>query len=306
MRKITILFVSLFFISACITRKNIDSIIVMNKNIDIQGHRGCRGLYPENTIPGMIHALDLGVHTLEMDVVVSSDYQVIVSHDPFLSHHFCSDLKGERIDEKVEKNYNIFRLTAKELASYDTGLLFHEKYPAQKKMATHKPTLKNLVTVVEAYVADNNLLKPNYNIEIKRVKENDNIFHPEYKKFTDLTLKTIASLGIKDRTTVQCFDIEVLQYMEEKYSDWSQVYLIENLKSIEKNLERLGHIPEIYSPYYKLVNAKMVAYCRSNNMKLIPWTVNEKKDMIKMMELDVDGIITDYPNILIELVNDLK
>jgi len=274
----------------------------MNSELDIQGHRGCRGLYPENTIPGFLHALDLGVNTLEMDVIISKDHKVVVSHEPFLNHEICSDLNGVRITKEKERTFNMYEMELETILKYDCGMMSHPRFPEQKKMKVSKAPFRKMVETVEAYAAENNRPLPLYNIEIKRVKAMDEVFHPEYRTFTDLVIKAIDESGILDRSTVQCFDIEVLQYMKESYPHVKQVFLVDNIWGIKKNIKKLGHLPDIYSPNYILIRKSTVAYCRENNMKIIPWTVNETNHLKKMMKYGVDGIITDYPDRLISLV----
>ena len=291
---LTLLLIALS-ISSCNKRMTITNHMTQNK-IDIQGHRGCRGLLPENTIPAFIHAMDLGVHTLEFDVVISKDKKVIVSHDPYMSHHIATGPNQLEITEETEKNHNIYNLTYDEIQTYDVGLKDFQRFPEQKKIAVHKPSLKDLIAVTEE--KNDQIL---YNIEIKRRPENDEIYHPHYKTFADLVINEITDLGIMDRTTVQCFDVATLQYINEKYPKVRLVYLIENEDSPKANLDKLGFLPYVYSPYYKLVDAELVDLCKAKNMQLIPWTVNEVDDMKAMIELNVTGIITDYPDRLIGL-----
>ena len=284
-------------LTQCKTLKHTTKI----ESIDIQGHRGCRGLLPENTVPAFLHALDLGVNTLELDVVVTKDKVVVVSHEPFLNHEICRDLDGNPISKKEEKSFNIYQLTFEELTKYDCGLSAHPKYPEQKNIAVSKPSLEEMILAAERHANLNNREAPLYNIEIKRTKEGDLSYHPDYKEFTELTMEVILKNKIEDRTTVQCFDLEVLQYLKEAYPNQDQVLLIANNNDPLKNIRDLGHTPEVYSPYFKLVDANLVAFCKEQEMKLIPWTVNEVVDMKKMIALGVDGIITDYPNRLINL-----
>ncbi len=301
MRYTILLCFSLLFIQ-CKTLKKTTNNIVPETSLDIQGHRGCRGLLPENTIPAFKHALDLGVHTLELDVVVTKDKVVVVSHEPFLNHEICRTADGTNIEESKEKEYNIYEMTFAELLQHDCGLNRHSKFPEQKNIPTTKPSLNEMIKASEQHAKHINRAAPLYNIEIKRTKEGDNIYHPDYKEFTDLTIDVIKSNGIQDRATVQCFDIEVLQYMHKQYPEQAQVFLVANEKSTAENIQELGHIPEIFSPYWKMINADMLSYCKDNGMKLIPWTVNEIEDIKTVMGMGVDGIITDYPDRLINLV----
>lgn len=274
------------------------------KDLDIQGHRGCRGLLPENTIPAFKHALELGVHTLELDVVVTKDKIVVVSHEPFLNHDIASTPDGARVEKKKEKSYNIYQMTYEELQKYDVGLQEHPKFQQQKKIEVTKPALEQMIAISEKYAKELGRPAPLYNIEIKRTPEGDETFHPGPKEFTDLTMQVIKDAGIEDRTTIQCFSIPVLQYLKEAYPEQKNVFLVANDKSVEKNIQELGFIPDIYSPYFKMIDEKVVNFCTQNSVALIPWTINEAADMKKLIQMGVDGIITDYPNILIKLIKE--
>ncbi|NNE27011.1 MAG: glycerophosphodiester phosphodiesterase [Saprospiraceae bacterium] len=269
--------------------------------LDIQGHRGCRGLYPENSIPAFLHAIELGVHTLEFDVVISKDKKVIVSHEPFMSHEICTTPDGSKIEINEESKHNLYQLSYDEIKSYDCGSLYFEKFPDQEKLKTYKPSLKDVVDAVNNKLNSVGISTINYNIEIKRKAKWDNTFHPEYHEFADLVIAEIEALGIMDKTTVQCFDVPTLQYIHETYPNVRLVYLIYNQNGIENNLELLGFNPAVYSPYHGLIKAGTAEYCKERQIQLIPWTVNEVEDMQKMIDRGVDGIITDYPDRLIEL-----
>ena len=274
------------------------------QTLDIQGHRGCRGLLPENTIPAFEHALELGVTTLEMDAVITKDKQVVVSHEPFMSHEICLTSSGEEILETEERSHNIYQLTYEEVAAYDCGTKYHPRFPDQKKMAVSKPLLRAVIEHAETYQQENNRPPVFYNIETKSKPEGDSLFHPEPKEFVDLLVAVFKETGIYDRTTLQSFDVRTLQYAHEAYPDLTLVLLIENKKSLEENLEILGFVPQVYSPYFQLVDANLVAVCREKGMKLIPWTVNESSDIEEILALGVDGIISDYPDRVIQAVTD--
>ncbi|MDF1696215.1 MAG: glycerophosphodiester phosphodiesterase family protein [Saprospiraceae bacterium] len=273
----------------------------MTTSLDIQGHRGCRGLRPENTIPAFIRAIDIGVTTLELDVVVNKHHDVIISHEPFFNHEISTGPNNELIDTSNEKDFNMFPMTMQEIQQFDVGKKPHERFPNQKKVAAIKPTLDEMVKQVELYVFENEYPLPLYNIEIKRNKKHDGIFHPEMTVFADVVCNKVVELGIDERSTIQCFDVETLQYVHKKYPELKLVYLIQNTLPFEKNISNLGFQPFVYSPYFKLVTEDLVNYCRKNNIKLIPWTVNSESDIISMIDIGVDGIISDYPDRVVEL-----
>jgi len=165
-----------------------------------------------------------------------------------------------------------------------------------------KPSLAQMVMSIEKLVKEENYPLPEYNIEIKRVKDQDEVYHPKMEKFANVVCDEIIRLGIDKRSTVQCFDIETLQYVQSKYPKLRLVLLIANQIPFVKNISNLGFKPWAYSPYLKLVSEDLVAYGKTEGIKIIPWTVNEESDIRKMINLGVDGIISDYPDRVVELV----
>ncbi|HNP19594.1 MAG TPA: glycerophosphodiester phosphodiesterase family protein [Fulvivirga sp.] len=267
-----------------------------SQQIDIQGHRGARGMMPENSIPAFIYAMDQGVTTLEMDVVITKDHKVVVSHDPYLMHDICYNAKGEEITKKEEKEYNIYQMTYDEVTKCDCGSKGNPRFKEQMKIKTSKPLLSDVIKAAEKHAKGVTLFEVGYNIEIKSLPEDDNIFQPTVDVFSDLVYNLIDQYLPWERVTIQSFDFRVLRYWHEKYPDVKLAVLIENPKSIKTNLKELGFTPAIYSSYHKLLNAGKVAELRQLGIKVIPWTVNELSDMKKLISWKVDGLITDYPN----------
>lgn len=275
------------------------------ENLDIQGHRGCRGLYPENTIAGFIHALDLGVNTLEMDVVITKDSLVLLSHEPWFSHEIAIGPDSVPISADEEKDHRIFEMTYEQTRGYEVGLREHERFADQKKVAAQKPLLQDVIRAADKHALSTNRPLPYYNIETKSTPEGDNVFHPEPDTFSDLLVKVLKDENILDRAYVQSFDPRTLQYIHKTYPEVKLVLLIENTRSPKENLENLGFKPEVYSPNFRLVDEELVSFCQNKQMKLIPWTVNEKSEMENLIRLGVDGLITDYPNRFNEIKENL-
>jgi glycerophosphoryl diester phosphodiesterase len=264
---------------------------------DWQGHRGARGLLPENTIPAFRKALDLGVTTLELDVVISKDKQVVVSHEPFFSADICTDPSGKPIAKGVEKSRNLYTYTYAEIQAFDCGSRGNPRFPEQQKQKVSKPLLSEVIRSMEDYRREKNLPAFGYNIEIKSTPGGDNVYHPGVAEFSDLVYQVITEQLSPERFTLQCFDFRVLQYWHEKYPAVTLVALIENLRGPEKNLAELGFTPAVYSPYYQLLKGKdAVGDIHRLGMKVIPWTVNDPSDMRRLRAWGVDGIITDYPD----------
>jgi glycerophosphoryl diester phosphodiesterase len=273
---------------------------------DLQGHRGARGLKPENTIPAFIAALDYGVTTIELDVVITKDRQVVVSHEPWMSAEICMKPDSTLISLKEEKTFLIYKMDYNEVINFDCGLKPHVRFPEQEKMAIHKPLLKDVIAAVEDHIKSFSQYEVDYSIEIKSTKEGDNKFHPAPDVFSDIVYQLIDQYLPWERVVIQSFDFRVLKYWKKKYPHVRLAALVENLNSAEANLKALGFNPSIYSPEFKLLNLEVIAYLRKKKIRVIPWTLNEPEDMKRLRGWGVDGIITDYPNRAAELGFGLK
>lgn len=269
---------------------------IYTPKFDVQGHRGARGLKPENTIEAFITALDLGVTTIEMDLAVTKDKQLVVSHEPWMSAEICTDPSGNAFTTKDEKKYNIFKMTYAEVKQFDCGLKANEKFPEQAKMSAVKPLLRDVIVAVEDHVRSISRYEVDYNIEIKSDEEGDNKFHPSPQEFSDLVYDFLDQYLSWDRIVIQSFDFRVLKYWHEKHPEVRLAALVENLKSVDHNLDALGFTPAIYSPYFKLLSREKVESLHHKKIRVIPWTVNEIKDMLALKGMGVDGFITDYPD----------
>ena len=273
---------------------------------DKQGHRGCRGLMPENTVPAMITALGLGVTTLEMDMVITKDKQVILSHEPFFNHEISSFLSTGTyatryidVEEEKEKSYNIYKMTFAETQQYDVGLKPHPRFPQQQKIPTQKPRLADVFDSVKNYMLTAKRPFPFYNIETKTNPATDNIYHPAPAEFVELLMAVIKEKQLEDYVIIQSFDFRTLQYLHQHYPAIKTAMLIEDYdrRTLEEQIKALGFIPTIYSPAYILATDATIKKCHAQNIKIIPWTVNDKKVIETLKALGVDGVITDYPNL---------
>lgn len=297
---------SLVLISCTSTKNNaIVTNEIKNKPIDgwdsfdKQGHRGCRGLIPENTVPAMINAIGLGVTTLEMDVCISKDNKVFLSHEPFFNHEITTLPDGGFIPEKNERLFNMYKMNYDSIIKYDVGLSPHPRFPNQQKMKTVKPLLSDVFKAVKEYMMTARRPFPYYNIETKTLPERDNTYHPLPGEFVELLMAVIKENQMEDFVIIQSFDFRTLQYLHKHYPNIKTAMLIEadNKSSFRKQIKDIGFTPTIYSPESSLVIPDLVKECHDLNMKIIPWTVNDKKEIERFKKMGVDGIITDYPNL---------
>lgn len=278
---------------------------------DLEGHRGCRGLMPENTIPAFLKALDVGVTTLEMDVVISRDKQIVVSHEPYFNAAFSIAPNGVPVDKKEQKKLVLYQMDYADIKRYDVGSNGNSAYPEQQKIKTHKPLLSEVIEQAEAYRKIKNLPVFSYNIEIKSEPSEYSKSQPEPAAFCDLVLAILKKQLLPERVhpdranpgriVIQSFDFAVLKHWKQqietgKYPTVRLSALVENIRSPEKNIEELGFKPDIYSPYFRLLSQEKIARLHEQNIKVIPWTVNQRDDMKRLKEWGVDGLITDYPD----------
>lgn len=310
----TILFASILFLVSCQNEnenkstteiQNNKSQMNINDSFDAQGHRGARGLAPENTIPAFLKALEYGMTTLELDVVISKDGEFVVSHEPWFNHSIALQPNGAGIKEENEQSFNLYQMNYDEIAKYDVGSLGNPNFLEQAKQNAAKPTLQMVVEATTRYLLNNDLLPVYFNIETKTTPDGDNIFHPEPKEFVEKLYNEIHRLGIEEFTTIQSFDTRTLEILHQMDSTISTALLIyhedDGNDNIQKSLKTLSFKPNIYSCYYKYVTEEMIDYAHLNNIKVIPWTVNEPEEMKRFIEMGVDGLITDYPDRLNEL-----
>lgn len=291
------LFVIMALVIAChVTRKTEQAMLPV---FDKEGHRGCRGLMPENTLPAMLTALDMPVTTLELDVVITKDKNVILSHEPFFNHEITTKPNGEYVNEEEEKGLNIYTMTLAETQKFDVGLKPHPRFPRQQRLKATKPLLSEVIDDVEAAVKLKNRSKVFYNIETKCNPLTDNTYHPAPEEFVQLLMNVLHKKKIADRAIIQSFDFRTLKIIHQKYPQVRTAALIEDFdtRPIEKHLEELGFIPAIYSPAQSLVTKELVEKCHQKNMKIVPWTVNDKNGIDQLRALGVDGIITDFPDL---------
>ena len=269
-------------------------------SIDVQAHRGGAGLMPENTIPAMQNALDLGVNTLEFDLHLSQDGQVVVSHDNHFHPRYSTRPDGTLIQEEDPKEY-LYTMPYDSIAKYDVGQRFVERWPGQKKLAVSKPLASELIDFAEGYAKT----PVNYNIEIKSWPgEGEGTLWPEYHVFCDTCVPLLLSKNLGSRLIVQCFDTRALNYMHATWPELTLSYLTEDYDGgdIEALLQNLDFIPRWWSPESSVVTPENVAWCHAHGIGVVPWTVDDPAEMRRLVDCGVEAIISNYPDVLIQTV----
>lgn len=295
-----------------------------SQSFDRQAHRGGKSLYPENTILAMKNALKMNITTLEMDLAITKDKKVILSHDAFLSPELVTKPDGTYIPKDSGFYYKIYEMPYAKIKTFDVGLKKLDKYPDQKKIKVQKPLFSDVIDACEKYARELKRPLPYYNIETKTRPFSDNIFHPEPREFVDLMMKIIVEKKIQDRVIIQSFDPRTLEIIHKEYPEIKTALLVEkvddqklaqqqayfknisaekfrmypdHLSGVAGDMKFLSFTPTIYSPDHTLVTPQLVKECHALGMKVIPWTVNTQERLKELKEMGIDGVITDDPRI---------
>lgn len=267
---------------------------------EVHGHRGCRGLLPENTIPAFLHALTLGVDVLEMDVVISADNKVVVSHEPWLNPSICLGPEGQAIEPSNPPHFNLYHMPYYVIRQCDCGQLRHPSFPTQQPQPAYKPLLSEVLSSVAAMTQQLGRTPVRFSIEIKSMPEGDTIFHPEPAHFLTLVLAELTAARVLSQTTLLCFDARILQLAHQSYPGLATCLLVEEEQGWLPSLEALGFVPTSFGPDFRTVTATSLQQLRAvyPRLRLVPWTVNVPADMQHLINLRVDGITTDFPDVL--------
>jgi len=293
---------------------------------DLQGHRGARGLWPENTLGGFERALALGIRTLELDCAMTRDGVVVISHDPELNPEHTRDDTGRFLSRPGP---GISTVDYAQLARYDVGRIrpgstYERVHPQQQPLDGERiPRLADLYALIDRR-GDRSVC---LNVEVK-------IFplQPELtaapEAFTRALLTVVESSGMAARTTIQCFDWRVLNCVHrlapgiatgaltDQQGDDDTVHLdrpapspwLGGLDARQFN----GSVPRLakasgagtWSPNYLDLSSAQVAEAHALGLQVVPWTVNEPADMERILSMDVDGMISDRPDLLRAVLRD--
>jgi glycerophosphoryl diester phosphodiesterase len=284
---------------------------------DLQGHRGARGLMPENTLAGFARALEIGVTTLETDLAVTKDGVLVLSHDPVFNPDVARGADGVWLAPPVP---SINSLTLAELMRYDVGRLkpgskYALQFPDQQPVdGARVPTLAELFDL-----AKSSGKTPRFNIETKLSPDKPDEA-PDPETFARVVVEAVRAAGLSSRTTIQSFDWRTLIAARKLAPEIATVCLTtaSTVKDRTVNSKRSptpwlagldpatyeGSTPRlvkvagcgVWSPRFAELTADLVAEANALGLKVVPWTINTPADMARIIDMKVDGLITDYPD----------
>jgi glycerophosphoryl diester phosphodiesterase len=258
---------------------------------EIQAHRGARAFYPENTLQAFCKAADLGCGVIELDLIVSRDKKIVVSHDPWVSYPSGGGLSRQ----------DIFSMNYAEIARLDCGAA-SPAFPLQQSVRAVRPLLPEVFRAVEEHLR--HIRRPAamiYNLEVKSWPERDGKAHPPPAQYAALVLRDIAASGLESRVRLQSFDARILVEAKRLMPELCYGMLVENPSMFRNIPEHPGFVPEYVNPRFDLVDASLVSRLHGLGAKVVAWTVNKPEEMLTMKRLGLDGLITDHPEIALHL-----
>lgn len=305
------------------------TLLMMNAQaqrvIDLQGHRGARGLLPENTIAGFELAARMGVTTLELDVVVTQDDELVISHDPALNPDITRDAQGRFL---AGTGPDIRSLRWQDLQAFDVGRIqpgtrYARSFASQKPVdGARIPRLRDLFERMQ----QQGHTQLRYAIETK-ITPHQAQQTPLPERFAQQLLALIDEYGLRERVQILSFDWRTLQAVQRQRPGLPTVYLTAQLPVLD-NLQRdkpqaspwtAGFVPSQYpsiphmikaaggshwSSFWRELDASKVQQAQALGLKVLAWTVNDRETMARMLDLGVDGLVTDRPDIALELLRE--
>ena len=297
-------------------------ILAKPNHIKIYGHRGARGDLPENTLDSFKYLFENNINAYETDILISKDLIPVITHDFRLDPSFTKDEEGDWI---TDENIKIFDLTYNEISKFDVGSLnkltrYGRRFLNQRSLENQKiPKLSELLELSSKNLSQASII----NLEIKSTPDEKNLT-PGPKEMVQIVLNDIKKSNLQDKIIISSFDWRILREVKNQSPEISRAYLtfqqekgMKIKKTIYSKSPWIDHIPltivydlpkiikelggSAWHPYYKDINKKAVKDAHDYNLPVNVWTVNDEYNMLKMIEYEVDGIMTDYPLKLKEL-----
>lgn len=291
MKKLLFIFIAAFAGQLCAQEARV---------VAVHGHRGSRGTVPENTLAAFEAALLADADVLELDLGVTKDGVVIVSHEPKVTPERCLDAEGNKLAKPVP----IRSLTLAELKAYDCGALANPKFPEQIAVPGERmPTLGEVFDLVKksGHAAAKRV---EFNIETKIYPAEPELT-PAPAEFAKLVVDVVKKHGMEKRVMVQSFDVRTLKAVKKLAPAIRTSQLTyEELLDIVPALRAAG--TDIWSPNYKWITPESVKEAQAAGLKVAPWTINTKKEWEAAIAAGVDAIITDYPAALVDYLEARK
>lgn len=263
------------------------------------GHRGTRGLMPENTIPSFTKAIEVGANTIEFDVHITKDHKVVIYHDGSFTPSYTTKPDGSEISDEERKQYTFYQMNYADIRKFIIGEKDYPAFPEQQRLKTYAPLLSEMIDSVENFTKANHYPSVIYLLEIKSAASSDGFEQPDPKTYMSIMMNVLKPYlnRIKGRLIIQSFDMRPLQVLHKTHPQIPLGYLTgDKNKTVAENIEGMGFTPAFYNPHFSLVTPTFLKECHDRKMKVLPWTVEKTDEMQALKNMGVDGIISDYPD----------
>ncbi|MFA8449571.1 MAG: glycerophosphodiester phosphodiesterase family protein [Bacteroidales bacterium] len=267
----------------------------------IIGHRGARGLLPENTLPGFIKSIEIGVDAVECDVFVTKDKKVIISHNPKISSIMGSNPDGSHVTKKQSDSLILYNMNYEDIVKFNIGLRQNPTCPEQKTLSAKIPLLTDLFETVKKFYNNHPEIRKRivFFIEIKSWYKHDNLYTPPYDDYINSVMDVVQKHLTPRQVVIQTFDLRAMEFLNENYEEYTTQFLRAS-PGININLDSLSFTPKLYGSQLDQTNPKDYDTLLKKNIKLITWIPNSIPEMQKAFDiLKSDGIGTDYPNLAV-------
>lgn len=260
------------------------SPIMGQSEYKIFGHRGCRGVYPENTIEGFKKAIEFGVDGIEIDVVVNKNQELVISHESYIDTSYC-------LTNKIDnESLNIYKMNISEIQDIDCGSKFVKEFPNQLKVKEKKPTYKEFKKELIDYQGD--IL-----FEIKCDYDLVNEYFPDYEKYAKIIFEETRFSRHFDNIYFMSFDYRILNELFKIMPNSKYIYLSSN-KEFEKQMKLLNFEPFGVGIDFNIISQKIIDLVHNKKQVIYGWTINDEENSKSLTSMGLDGVITDYPNII--------
>jgi glycerophosphoryl diester phosphodiesterase len=277
----------------------------MPKNVSFYnvGHRGTRGLMPENTIPAFEKGIEVGANTIEFDVHITKDNKVVVYHDDSFTPSYTTMPDGSDIPQADRKKYTFFQMNYPDIRKFIIGKKYYPAFPHQHLQATYAPLLSEMIDSVESFTAREQYRPVIYLLEVKSSAQSDGFAQPDPEMFMKTMMAVLKPYlkSLRGRLIIQSFDARPLKIIHRDYPRIPIGFLTGD-GHLDTHITQLGFTPAYYNPQFGAITPELLKACHEKGVKVLPWTVEDVKDMRRLKAMGVDGIITDYP----DRVRDLK
>jgi len=270
-------------------------------HFEIQAHRGARAFFPENTVQAFCKAADLGVRVIELDLLVSGDHQLVVSHDPWIGAPHCTAPDGRPLEERDRGHFRLYDMPYAAIAAFGCGLA-DPHFPLQRGIEAHKPLIAEVFSQVDAHMHLRRLPgRMIFNIELKSWPDRDNELHPPPDVYAFLVAEEIRRSAMASRVRVQSFDGRLVREVRILCPELCYGLLVDEEPHFGDCVGKAGFVPAYVNPYFSLLNPDLLERLHSEGVRVVPWTVNRPEDMLRLKRMGADGIITDHPEIALRL-----